>query len=90
MNEKQVADAALVGRHLRDPLEALEVELRWLLGKGPVFHELVRQVDQRCGEMYRERPHFQRPGQEPHPEDEYTHASVRKDLERLLALVDAR
>ena len=64
--------------------------VRWLLGKEPVFHEFVRQVDQKYGEMYRERPYFQRPGQEPHPDDEYTHASVKNDLEGLLGLLEAR
>ena len=30
--------------------------------------------------MYDERPYFQSPGQPPHPEDEYTHDSVKGKL----------
>ena len=40
----------------------------------------MRQVDIKWGQMYGERPHFQQPGQPPHPDDEYTHESVRQDL----------
>lgn len=82
--------ATLVGSHLGDPLAALGSEVKRILDKKPVLHEFVRQVDQKYGEMYQERPHFQRPGQEPHPEDEYTHASVSDALELLLAQVEAR
>ena len=32
-----------------------------------------------------ERPHFQKPGQKAHPEDEHTHAGTRAELEALLA-----
>jgi hypothetical protein len=35
------------------------------------------------GEMNDERPHFQRPGQPPHPDDEYTHESVYQQLVEL-------
>jgi len=40
----------------------------------------VRQADARWGEMYDERPYFQQPGQTAHPDDEYTHESVRQAL----------
>lgn len=46
--------------------------------------EFVRQVDVRWGELYQERPMFQRPGQAPAPEDEYTDESVRQILTSLL------
>jgi len=83
-------NASLVGSHLRDPLAALEVEVRRFLDDERKLHELVRQVDQRYGQMFQERPHFQKPGEEPHPDDEYTHASVRAALEELRARLDAR
>ena len=34
-----------------------------------------------------ERPFFERPGQPPHPDDEYTLASVRAALEHLLGVI---
>lgn len=82
--------ATLVGSHLDDPLEALAIDVRRILERDAVLFEFVRQVDQKYGEMYQERPHFQRPGQDAHPEDEYTHASVKDDLADLLARIDAR
>ena len=57
---------------------ALREIIQHILEKEAVLHEFVRQVDMRWGEMYLERPHFQQPGEAPHPDDDYTHASVRK------------
>jgi hypothetical protein len=39
------------------------------------LREFVRRVDMRWGQMYDERPHFERPGHPPHPDDEYTLSS---------------
>jgi hypothetical protein len=42
------------------------------------------------GQIMLERPYFQQPGQAPHPHDEYTHESVRRELERLLQVSRSR
>ncbi len=77
------------GNIIDDNLETPEAALAGIIGtildNDANLHEFVRQVDVRWGEMYQERPHFQQPGQEPHPDDEYTHASVAKTLNDLLA-----
>ena len=80
---------SLVASHLDEPLAALKISLERILRTEPGLVEFVRQVDQRSGQMFGERPHFQRPGQEPHPNDEYTHASVRAALETLIVEIDA-
>lgn len=41
-------------------------------------------MDLKWGQMYQQRPYFQQPGQPPHPDDEYTHDSVKENLEDLL------
>ena len=78
----------LVGTHLGAPLEALRTAVQNILRTDAMLVEFVRQVDQRYGQMYDVRPHFHKAGQDPHPEDEYTHDSVRAALEQLLAAVD--
>ena len=48
--------------------------------------EFTRRVDAMWGQLLGERPHFQRPGQEAHPDDPYTHDSVRKAMMELIEL----
>ncbi|MBE9048392.1 hypothetical protein IQ255_29075 [Pleurocapsales cyanobacterium LEGE 10410] len=69
-----------VSQHKENPLVALEAILQSIIDNPNLLYELVRQVDIRWGQMYGERPYFQQPGQPPHPNDEYTHESVRQDL----------
>ncbi len=51
-----------------------------ILSNSSIFYEFVRQVDLKWGQMYQERPFFQKPGQNAHPEDEYSHESVKAQL----------
>ena len=74
-----------VSKYKETPLVALEEILQSIIDNPNLLYELVRQVDIKWGQMYGERPYFQQPGQPPHPNDEYTHESVRIDLLDLLA-----
>lgn len=69
-----------VSKYKETPLVALEEILSSLIDNPNLLYELVRQVDIKWGQMYGERPYFQQPGQPPHPNDVYTHESVRQDL----------
>lgn len=73
-------DTARVSQHLDVPLHALLGLLDSIVESPPLLHEFVRQVDMKWGYMNGEKPHFQRPGQPPHPDDEYTHESVYQQL----------
>ena len=73
-------DESLMSRNLDSPATAIVEAVETILGSSGTFYELVRQADAKWGEWYDERPHFQRPGQLPHPDDEYTHESVRQAL----------
>ncbi len=75
-----------IGQYLNSPLVALNEILSSLLDNQDLLYEFVRQVDHKWGQIYGERPYFQQPGQLPHPEDEYTHESVRLKLIELLNL----
>lgn len=77
-------DEAQISACLGSPLTALQTILATFVNHSEQLYEFVRQVDVRWGQMYGERPHFQRPGQPPHPDDEYTHESVRAQLVALL------
>jgi len=74
----------LVASQLKHPYKALQEIIEAILASDYATKEFVRQVDVRWGELYQERPHFQRGGQAPDPEDEYSHESVRQDLLLLL------
>ncbi|MEG3639141.1 hypothetical protein [Magnetococcus sp. PR-3] len=74
----------ILEKHLDQPLSALVQIIQSILDNESTLIEFVRQVDVHWGETFQERPHFQREGQTPHPEDEYTHESVRESLRELL------
>ena len=69
-----------VSQYKNTPLVALDEILQSIITNPHLLYELVRQVDIKWGQMYGERPYFQQPGQPPHPDDVYTHESVRQDL----------
>ncbi|TVQ06377.1 MAG: hypothetical protein EA368_17070 [Leptolyngbya sp. DLM2.Bin27] len=77
-------DDARISKYIEHPVEAVKDLLEQLLRSPETFYELVRQIDVTWGQIYGSRPHFQQPGQPPHPDDEYTHASVRATLEQCL------
>ncbi|MDJ0716874.1 MAG: hypothetical protein QNJ54_22110 [Prochloraceae cyanobacterium] len=78
------ADEVKVSEHLNSPMIALREIIEAIVDNPQLLYELVKQVDRKWGQMYDERPYFQRPGQSAHPDDEYTHESVRKSLIELL------
>ncbi len=87
---KVTENDVLVGEHVDAPLEAIRSVVQRILGNDPTLFEFVRQVDQRYGQKFGVKPHFQSPGQEPHPDDPYTHDSVRAALQSLLARIEDR
>lgn len=80
------SDDVVCSRCFEAPLAALIELLLPLTTQDALLHDFVRRVDMRWGQLYDERPYFERPGHPPHPEDEYTHESVRAQLSELVAL----
>lgn len=74
------ADESRLSQHLNQPVGAVIEAIEAVLRSPGTLYELVRQADAKWGEMYDERPYFQQPGQAAHPDDEYTHESVRQAL----------
>ena len=77
-------DQATVSSHLNTPLLALKEILEKILNNPQLLYELVKEVDFKWGQIYNERPYFQKPGQPAHPDDEHSHESVYKNLSDLL------
>ncbi len=82
-------DPLRLSRHLEEPAEAVKDLLRTVLASPETLYDLVHQTDVLWGRLYDERPHFQKPGQPPHPDDEYTHESVRAALVACLQQLEA-
>lgn len=77
-------DESRLSQHLQNPIEAVKDLLETVLRSPETYYELVRQTDVTWGQIYDCRPHFQQPGQPPHPDDEYTHESVKETLKNCL------
>ncbi len=84
-----VRDDLRVSRHLDQPLVALSLILADLTSSSPAsrlsptFYEFARQVNMMWGQLTGDPPHFQKPGQPPHPEAEYSHTRIHSALEQL-------
>ncbi|MGD1859364.1 MAG: hypothetical protein ACFB0E_05255 [Leptolyngbyaceae cyanobacterium] len=80
------ADDVVCSRYFEAPLQALIELVQPLVTQEAALWAFVRRVDMRWGQLYGERPHFEVPGQPPHPDDQYTVTSVRSQLQDLLAI----
>jgi hypothetical protein len=69
------------------PLAALAQFCRSVLVADTRLQELVREADVEWGRAMDERPHFEREGAPPDPEDPYTVESVRKALDEVVRLL---
>ena len=70
-----------------NPLTALFLMIQEIIENDNFYYEFVKKVDLKYGQIYGERPHFQSPGQPAHPEDEYTHDSVKAQLNNFLKVI---
>ncbi len=66
------------------PLVALALFCERILGSEGLLQDFVNDVDAEWGRIYLQRPHFQKDGRPPHPDDKYTFSSVRVSLSGLL------
>ena len=69
-----------VSRQLDTPLVALDQVIESLLLEPIDFYEFARQTAIAHSQVTGDRPCFQSPNQPPHPEADYTHASIRAEL----------
>jgi len=71
-----------------NPLEALKLIITEIVEKDNLYYDFVKQVDLKSGQLSGDRPYFQQPGQPAHPDDEYTHESVKEKLLEFLKIIN--
>jgi len=77
---RRVTASELLLNHFEQPLVVLAAFCRQVLDSDYLLKELVREADVEWGRVQGERPHFDREGSPPDPDDPYTFESVRKAL----------
>jgi hypothetical protein len=81
---RYVKESELLVNNLDEPLVVLASCLQRILDSEYRLRELVREADVEWGRVYGERPHLEKEGCPPHPDDPYTVDSVRAALKQLL------
>lgn len=81
---RRVKGSELLLEDYDQPLVVLARYCQIMLDSDYGLQELVREVDIEWGRIVGERPHFDKEGVPPHPEDAYTSESVRKKLVQLI------
>jgi hypothetical protein len=79
-----VKASELLLEHFDQPEVVLGKYVNQVLASEALLKDLVRTADAEWGRALGERPHFDREGHQPDPDDPYTLASVRKALTRLI------
>ena len=81
---RHLKGSALLLDNLERPLVALTAYLQQLLATEHLLREIVSEADVEWGRAMDERPHFEREGAPPHPDDPYTVEGVRLALREAL------
>lgn len=81
---RQVKASKLLLDRPDEPVAAASACIEQLLSSDHWLHEIVRLADVEWGRTMDERPHFDRAGSAPHPDDPYTLESVRQTLQKAL------
>jgi hypothetical protein len=84
---RQLKGSELLLNNLDQPLLALADYCQQVLASDYHLQELVREADVEWGRRMDERPHFNREGSPPHPDDPYTNDSVRRALGEVLTKI---
>jgi hypothetical protein len=86
---RNIKESELLINNLDQPLVVLAAGVKRVLDSDYLLKELVRQADVEWGQVFGERPYFEREGKPPDPDDPYTFESVRTALTQLLDKLEA-
>ena len=86
---RRVKGNELLLNNFDQPLVVLATFCQQALDSDCLLRELVREADVEWGRVQGERPHFEREGSPPDPDDPYTFESVRKALAGLIEQLGA-
>jgi len=81
---RRVTESDLLLGDFEHPLAVLTSYLRHVLGSEYLLKELVREADIEWGRVFGERPHFEKEGCPPDPDDPYTQESTRSTLSQFI------
>ena len=81
---RNVSASQILIEHFDQPAVVLAGYVSQVLNSETNLKDLVRDADVEWGRTLGDRPHFEREGRSPHPDDPYTLASVRNALTQLL------
>src|SRR5262245_32153845 len=81
---RRVTASEVLLKHFDQPAVVLAAYVSQVLESETLLKDLVREADAEWGRTIGERPHFDREGQPPDPDDPYTLASVRTALTQLM------
>jgi hypothetical protein len=81
-------DRTKVAESIEEPMVYLHGLIKSYVDNREMLYELAREVDFKWGQINDEKPHFQKPGEEPHPDDEYSHEIVEGMLKGLLKNIE--
>ncbi len=81
-------DRIRIAESIEKPLEYLHNLIKSFIDNRELLYELTREVDFKWGQINNEKPYFQKPGDEPHPDDEYSHEIVEGMLKGLLKNIE--
>jgi hypothetical protein len=81
---RRVGQSDLLLGDYEHPLAVLADYIRQVLASDYLLKDFVREADVEWGRAFGERPHFDRPGCAPDPDDPYTIESVRATLSKLI------
>lgn len=81
---RQIEGCEVLLNTFDQPLLILASHVRKVLDSENLLTELVRAADVEWGRVSEERPHFEKQGSAPHPDDPYTLESVRRCLSQLI------
>ncbi|TYT75150.1 hypothetical protein [Desulfobotulus mexicanus] len=90
LQERVKNNSLALSEQAEKPFTFLHGLIRSYLEHPERLYELTRQADIKWGQINNEKPYFQKPGEQPHPDDEYSHESVAARLKDLLETIEAR
>ncbi len=82
-------DRIKIAESIENPLKYLYNLIKSYVDNPHQIYELTREVDFKWGQINDENPYFQKPGETPHPNDEYSHEIVREKISDLLLKIKA-
>lgn len=86
---RDVKGSELLLNDFDHPLAVLAAYVQRVLDSEYLLKELAREADLEWGRVFNERPHFEKEGSPPDPDDPYTAESVRNTLSQLIGRLSA-